>query len=137
MLRLRIRIETIDGSRSIEDVGIANSGFIGLEPEILMPMDIAKKLNLHLLGEPETYMKITGDDREVSFLRYRESVNVYVLTEDRVEGPVKSSVLITSGGRYILLNDKLLSKLNISLIDFGEGIWCFRDELDRRERRSV
>jgi|GEM_PF-1384374 len=79
MLRLRIRIETIDGSRSIEDVGIANSGFIGLEPEILMPVDIVKKLNLHLLGEPETYMKITGDGREVSFLRYRESVNVQCL----------------------------------------------------------
>ena len=44
MLRLRIRIETIDGSRSVEEIGIANSGFIGLEPEILMPMDIAKKV---------------------------------------------------------------------------------------------
>ena len=62
---------------------------------------------------------------------------MYILTEDRVEGPVKASVLVASKGRYILLNDKLLSKLNISLIDFGEGIWCFRDELGKRERRSI
>jgi len=137
MLRLRIKIETIDKSNFIEEVGIANSGFIGVEPEVLIPLDTAKKLNLHLLSEPEIFTKITGDGREVGLLRYKDSVNIYVLAKDRIEGPVKSSVLVSSKGRYILLNDKLLSKLNISLIDFGEGIWCFRDELGKKERRSI
>ena len=78
MLRLRIKIETIDKQNSIEAVGIANSGFIGLEPEILMPMDTVKELNLHLISEPETFTKITGDGREVNLLRYKDSVNVYI-----------------------------------------------------------
>jgi len=37
---------------------------------------------------------------------------------------------------YPLLNDKLLGRLRIVLIDFAEGVWCFRDELGREERRS-
>ncbi len=137
MLRLRIRIERIDSGVSTEVIGIANSGFVGLEPEILVPMHIANALRLQEVGEPEVYTKITGDGREVDLLRYREAVKVYVVAEDRIEGPVVSSVLVSPRARYVLLNDKLLSKLRIVLIDFGEGIWCFRDELGKKERRSA
>ncbi len=137
MLRLKIRVERIDKSESIEVIAIANSGFIGVEPEVLIPSSIAKQLRLHEIEEPETYSKITGDGREVEFLKYRNSVNIYVITEDRIEGPITSTVLISPRARYILLNDKLLSKLKIVLIDFGEGIWCFRDEIGEKERRSM
>lgn len=47
-----------------------------------------------------------------------------------------SSAIVSQGARYVLLNDKLLGRLGVVLLDFGEGIWCFRDELGRRERRS-
>ncbi len=137
MLRLRVRIERIDSAVAEEVVGIANSGFVGVDPEILLPVDIAQKLRLQEVSEPEVYTKITGDGREIDLLRYRNSVKVYVVTEDRVEGPVVCSVLVSPRARYVLLNDKLLGKLRVALIDFGEGIWCFRDEIGRKERRSV
>ncbi len=137
MLRLRVRIERIDSSTSLEVVGIANSGFVGVEPEILLPLHIAKQLRLHEIRDPEIYTKITGDGREVELLRYREAVKVYIVTDDRVEGPVISSVLVSPRARHVLLNDKLLGKLRIVLIDFGEGIWCFRDEIGKKERRSL
>ncbi len=137
MLRLRVRIERVDGKASVEVVGVANSGFVGLEPEVLVPMRIANELKLSELGEPEVHTKIAGDGRELELLRYRGAVRVYVVTEDRVEGPVVSDVLVAPRARYVLLNDKLLSKLRIVLLDFGEGIWCFRDELGKKERRSV
>ncbi len=137
MLRLRVRMERVDGKTSVEVVGVANSGFVGLEPEVLVPMRIANELKLSELGEPEVHTKIAGDGRELELLRYRGAVRVYVVTEDRVEGPVVSDVLVAPRARYVLLNDKLLSKLRIVLLDFGEGIWCFRDELGKKERRSV
>ncbi|RLF04232.1 MAG: hypothetical protein DRK00_07170 [Thermoprotei archaeon] len=137
MLRLRVRIERIDGSAGINVVAIANSGFAGLEPEVLLPLDIVKRLKLHEVTEPEAHVKITGDGREVSLLRYRRAVKVYILADDRVEGPVTSSVVVSPGARYVLLNDKLLGRLRIVLLDFGEGIWCFRDELGKRERSSL
>ncbi len=132
-----MRIERIDGARLVENLAIANSGFIGIEPEVLLPSHIARKLKLHELVEPEIYNKITGDGREVGFLRYRDVAKIYVVTSDRVEGPVISTILVSPRAKYILLNDKLLSKLKIVLIDFGEGIWCFRDELGEKERKSM
>jgi len=137
VLRLKVRIERIDSGAHIEVIGIANSGFVGAEPEILMPSHIARELELHKVQKPKVHVKITGDGREVTLMKYRKSVKVYVLTEDRVEGPVMCSVLTLPTARYVLLNDKLLSKLKVVLLDFGEGIWCFRDELGRKERKSL
>jgi len=39
--------------------------------------------------------------------------------------------------RLVLLNDAVLSRLHIVIIDPFEGLWCFRDELGRRERRGL
>ncbi len=61
---------------------------------------------------------------------------MYVVTDDRVVGPVRCSVYVSSV-RYVLMNDKLLGKLGIVCLDFAEGLWCFRDELGRKVRRSV
>ncbi len=136
MLRLKVKIERVDGARSVHAIAIANSGFVGIEPEILLPIYIARELELDEIAQPEAYTKISGDGREIDLLRYRNVVKVYVVTEDRVEGPVISSVLVSPRARYVLLNDKLLGKLKVVLLDFGEGTWCFRDELGRRERKS-
>ncbi len=137
MLRLRVRIERVDGLRSVDVVAIASSGFAGLEPEVLLPLSVAERLRLHEVAEPEARTKVTGDGREVSLLRYGGSVRVYVLASDRVEGPVTSAAVVAPGARYVLLNDKLLGRLRVVLLDFGDGTWCFRDELGRRERRSL
>lgn len=131
-----MRVERIDRSAQSQTIAIANSGFVGLEPEILVPLSLARELRLEEYAQPEIYMKILGDGREVEFTRYRQAVEVYVVAEDRVEGPVRASVLVSPRARYTLLNDKLLGALKIVLIDFGEGVWCFRDELGRRERKT-
>jgi len=137
MLRLRVKMERIDGHASVETIAIANSGFAGLEPEVLLPSEIANELRIHGFTEPESHTKIAGDGREVTLLRYRNALKVYVVTEDRAVGPVVSSAIVARGARYVLLNDKLVGRLGVVLLDFGEGIWCFRDELGRRERRSA
>jgi len=48
---------------------------------------------------------------------------------------VKAYAYITRSS-LILLNDVLISTLRIVIIDPFEGLWCFRDELGRRERRG-
>ncbi|MHC1627465.1 MAG: pepsin/retropepsin-like aspartic protease family protein [Candidatus Nezhaarchaeales archaeon] len=137
MLRLKVKIERVDGSKTINVIAIANSGFIGSKPEILLPDHIVRELKLHEIRTPQASIKISGDGREIPLIRYSEAVNVYVIEEDRVEGPVLSDVLSISGIKNILLNDKLLGKLGIVLLDFGEGTWCFRDELGVKKRSSA
>lgn len=55
VLRLKVRIERIDKSLFTDTVGIANSGFVGVEPEILIPTYIAKELKLDEIKEPEAH----------------------------------------------------------------------------------
>jgi len=132
-----VKIELINGESSIETVAIANSGFIGIEPEVLIPIELSRQLRLQDISEPEIHTKITGDGREVDFLKYRNVANVYIIAGDRIEGPVTCSILISPRARHVLLNDKLLGKLKVVLLDFGEGTWCFRDELGKIERKSL
>ena len=136
MLRLKVRVERADGARAVELVAIANSGFVSPEPEVLLPFSLAERLALSELAEPEAARKTLGDGSEAVVLKYRGAVKVYVVEEDRVEGPVQAHALASPRALYPLLNDKLLGRLRIVLLDFAEGTWCFRDELGKRERKS-
>jgi len=121
--------------RCVEAVGIANSGFAGREPEITLPETLAKEL----LGEIQSLVlveRLLADGTRVLLSKTTEVLNLYVVTEDRVEGPVGVRAYIVKS-RVVLLNDSAISALRIVIIDPKEGIWCFRDELGRRERRGV
>ena len=134
---LRVGIESVDGSRSVDVVAMASSEFAELEPEVLLPLSMAERPRLHGVAEPETRAKVAGDCREASLLGNKGSAKVCVLAGDRVEGPVTSAAVVAPGARYAPLNDELLGRLRVFLLDFRDGIWCFRDELGRRERRSL
>lgn len=136
MLKLRIKVERVDHKYSFETLAIANTGFVGIEPEILIPQTLLKELKLYEITEPEIITKTTGNGREVQLMKCRNCVYVCVIAEDRISNPILCSVIISQHSKYVLLNDKLLSKLGIVIIDAGEGIWCFRDELGKIERRS-
>jgi hypothetical protein len=127
--------QDVSGARCVEGVGIANSGFAGREPEIVAPQELLREL----LGEVASVVlaeRVLADGSGVLMPRLTEPLEVYLVAEDRVEGPVKSYAYMTRG-RFILLNDALLSKLRIVILDPYEGLWCFRDELGRVERRGV
>ena len=136
MLRLKVRIRRVDGKFSQDLIAIANSGFVGLKPEIVLPQNVINDLKLNEVAESRISRKITGDGREIQFVRFENSVEVYLIAEDRTEGPIIADAITTHGARYVLLNDKLLGAFRIVLLDFAEGIWCFRDELGKKERRS-
>ncbi|OYT40597.1 MAG: hypothetical protein B6U89_01570 [Desulfurococcales archaeon ex4484_58] len=132
---LRLKIKICYRNKCIEEVGIANSGFSGEKPEITLPEEIAKTL----FGEKFSIVfseKILGDGSRVSLAKINEPLELYVVTEDRVEGPVKVYAYMVKSS-LILINDKTLSSLRIVIIDPYYGIWCFRDEIGRRERKGV
>ncbi len=133
VLKLRIRI--CYKNKCVESVGIANSGFTGREPEITIPEYIAREL----LGEGVTLTlvdRLLADGSRVSLARTVEPLNLYLVAEDRIEGPIKVYAYIIRG-RFILLNDSVLSTLRVVIIDPWKGIWCFRDELGKKERKGV
>ncbi len=132
---LRLRVRMCYGEKCAEGLGIANSGFAGREPEVTLPQGLVKEL---LGEEPRMALveRTLADGSRTLFPKLIEPLDVYVVTEDRVEGPVRAYAYVTRG-RFILLNDALLSALRVVIIDPLEGVWCFRDELGKRERRGL
>lgn len=132
---LRLRIKVCYSGRCMEGLGIANSGFAGREPEVVLPQALAGDL----LGKAPSVVlaeRVLADGSRILLPRLTTPLDVYIVTEDRVEGPVKAYAYVTRGG-FMLLNDALISKMRIVILDPLEGVWCFRDELGKRERRGV
>lgn len=132
---LRLSVRVCCGGQCIEGLGIANSGFAGKDPEIVMPQELVARL---VSGSPNVILveRVLADGSRVLLPRLVHPLDVYLVTEDRVEGPIKTHVYITRG-RFILLNDALLSRLRIVILDPFEGIWCFKDEIGKKERRGA
>jgi hypothetical protein len=56
--------------------------------------------------------------------RLVEPVDVIVVEDGRVVGPVKARAIVSRRGPLIL-NDKLLDELKIVILSPGRGLWCF------------
>jgi hypothetical protein len=135
-IRLRLRLSR--GSHNVDVIALVRSGYETVEPEILVPPVTARELRVY----PELpYGAVVGEYRladgsTMKVIRIPGAVNVYVLEDDRVVGPVESSLVIAEKADEPLISDKLAGGLGIVALDFGEGLWCFRDEIGRVTRRS-
>lgn len=132
-VKLRLKLTRIDGRYSIEVLAYANSGFIANEPQLLVPKSIVNELKLDEITKPEKIIKFLADGSPTTFYKYTNSVYAEVVTEDRSSKKVLTTI-ITTGTRYVLISDYLLSELEICIIDARNGIWCFRDELGKKFR---
>ncbi len=135
-VRLRVRLER--EGRSVETVALVNSGYEARGPEILVPAHIARELGTYPQLPPgsEVMEYVLADGSRSKMIRVKGAVRVSLVAEDRVEGPVTADLVIAEGAEEALISDKLADELGIAIIAVGEGLWCFRDELGRRVRRS-
>ncbi len=137
-MAIRLRLRLSRGSHSVDVIALVKSGYETVEPEILVPPVTARELHVY----PELpYGAVVreyrlADGSTTKLIRIPRAVNVYVLEDDRVVGPVESSLVIAEKADEPLISDKLAGKLGIVALDFGEGLWCFRDEIGRVTRRS-
>ncbi len=132
VLRLRVRI--CFRGKCVEGLGIANSGFVSEVPEVVIPDHMARELL------PEGYSltlvsKVLADGTRTYLPRTVDTLDLYLITEDRTEGPIKVYAYLIRCD-FILLSDSTLSALRVAIIDPKEGLWCFRDELGRKVRRG-
>lgn len=137
VVRLRIRIKR--ENRVVEAIAIANSGYASRVPELVISRSIAEELGIYPNLPPNTRIVRyrTASGRIEEFLRIENCAEVQIVEPDRVSDSVRVNVVISPYISICLLSDKLISALKIVLIDAGEGLWCFRDELGKRVRTSV
>jgi len=138
VVRVKVRLEYED--KQVEAVALANAGFESDEPEIIVPVDIARELNLypHLPGGAiiDRYRGAGGRTFKVYRLS-RGIVRAYVITEDRLVGPVDVTLTIVPGEYEVILSDQALDSFGIVLVKPGKGLWKFIDDPVDKIRKSA
>jgi hypothetical protein len=135
-MALRVKIRVSSGEKEVLMPALVNSGYETDTSELLVPVKVAEALGLW----PETKeavmerYKVVGGE-EVSVVRMKKSARVEILAEERASKPVESDIVVSEGEEEMIISDKLASKLGIVILDIGEGVWCFRDEIGKIERR--
>ncbi len=135
-IRLKLRIRRSE--KVVETIALINSGYETIEPEILIPSRIAEELGLLPVLPPGSMVKeyVLADGSIARLIMIPRAVKVSVVEEDRVMGDAEANVVISDRADEVLVSDKLAGRLGIVALDFGEGYWCFRDEIGKKIRRS-
>jgi hypothetical protein len=135
---IRLRIRLVREGKSVDVVALINSGYETREPEVLLPVAIATQLSIYpRLPEGAIVKEYKLADGSITkLIKVSRAVQIYVVEEDRVVEPVEASLVIAEKAEEVLISDKLAEKLGIVALDFGERLWCFRDEIGRVTRKS-
>jgi len=130
-VRIKLRIVSEDGG-SVTTSAYVNSGYEADQPELLIPLALARKLGLWERIVEEYARTPVGVGRiYVACMR----ASVEVLAEDRSTPQVKVCIVISEHEREVLISDHLAGELRIAVEDFREGLWRFRDEPTSKVRK--
>ena len=136
-VRVRLRIRSrLDPSREVSTVALVNSGFEADTPQILVPMKLAKELDLysHLLeARIESYGTVAGPVR----MYVLPSSTVVWIDEEDAESPrIVCDTLVSDTEVEVLISDYLAGELGIVVEDFRQGLWRLRSDPPSKLRRS-
>ena len=127
VVRVRLKIKSLLSGSEVISSALVNSGFEAETPQLLIPRSLAVKLGLWP-PPPQAYLIEVGTaGGPVRNYFIPRAVEVYVVTEDRIVGPVKCDVMISNLEYEVLISDILGSELKIVILDL-KGKWRFSDE---------
>jgi hypothetical protein len=133
-VRLKLRIKVSD--KVIDAIALLNSGFEAPTPQLLLPIDTAKALNMWPPEDArEVVLETAGGPLRAWF--YPRKALVKVVTEDAESREVLTDIIISPIADEPLISDMLAEELEIAVESFGRGLWRFRWEgkLRRSERK--
>ncbi len=132
MLRLKFRL--CRSNNCVEVIATGVAGIYSADPEIGVPYSVAKKLFENDVHASLVEKKFFG--KSFVYPKSIEMINTFVVADDRVTGPVQAYLYVVDD-ELSYANEKLLSLHRIVIIDPWEGLWCFRDELGGKIRKSL
>jgi len=124
------------GGAEVETSALINSGFEADEPQIVLPMEVARRLGLLERARALETFEVAGGGRAMGY-RIATPVEVRLVLPDRSPRAVSATATVMPGEREVIISDYLASELGLVLLDLRDGRWCLRDEVGRRERRSA
>mgnify|MGYP000462782041 CR=1 FL=1 len=136
-IRVKLRLKSRLGLRREMDViALVNSGFEADSPQVLVPVGIAKELDLytHLLeARIESYGTVAGP---VRLYVLPSSVEAWIEESDVRTPRIVCDVLISDLEREVLISDYLAGELGIIAEDFRIGLWRLKNDPKGKVRKS-
>lgn len=123
---MRIRIRCKDAE--IQTNALLNSGFEAETPQLLIPRSLAVKLGLWPPPPEAQLVEVGTAGGPVRNYLIPSAADVLLDAGDRVVGPVKCDVMISSLEYEVLVSDALISAFNIVMLDVKWGKWRLSDE---------
>jgi hypothetical protein len=127
-VRIKLRLKTRTSEEAVEVSALVNSGFETDTPQLLIPVELARRLALYPPPVTSTIIEVGTAGGPSRVFSVREALEVWAVTDDREVGPKLVDVLISPIEEEVLVNDKLTEELGIILLATGSGKWRFADD---------
>ena len=127
-IRLRIEVRSREFGKRVVLTALVNTGFMSEEPDILIPVNVARELGLWPQPDGSLLITLSTAGGDVEGYAAPRSVFVRVLTEDRVSEEILANALINPLAEEVLISDALAEELGIQILYPRRGIWKFADE---------
>ncbi len=136
-IRIRLKVRSrLDPEHEVSTVALVNSGFEADTPQLLVPMGLAKALNLHqhlLEARIESYGTVAGPLRMYVL---PSSTEVWIDEPNAPERTVVCDTLLSDTETEALISDYLAGELGIIALDFKNGTWRLKDDPPNTTRKT-
>lgn len=123
--RVRVRIRHRD--RVVETSALVNSGFETDAPDIVIPLELAKRLGLWPPRELSYTVLETGGG-EVSVVYVEAAAELELVLPDRESRKYSVNVIINPHIHEVVLSDYVSTLLGIVLLNIKKGLWRLEDD---------
>lgn len=127
-VRVKLRLRARTSGEIIEASALVNSGFETESPQLLIPIELARRIALYPPPPTSTIIEVGTAGGPSRVFLVREVIEVWVVTDDREVGLKVADILISPIEEEVLMNDKLTEELGIILLATGSGKWRFIDD---------
>ena len=127
-MALRVRLKVRGREGFVDASALVNTGFETEAPQLLLPLRLGSVLGLWPPPEAQLLEFGTAGGPVRNYV-VPNSLEVWVLGDDRVVGPVVSDAVISNVELEALINDKLAGALGIMILNPATGEWRFRDDV--------
>lgn len=127
-VRVKIRVKSLNSNNEVEVVALVNTGFETEKPQLLIPISLAKQLGLWPPPLDTYIVELFTAGGPVRNYLVLNALEIRLVTEDRVRGPVVCDAIISHIEEEVVINDKLGEELGIVIIGTGSGKWRLIDD---------
>lgn len=131
---VRVMVEIKHGNEIVESPALVNSGYEAEEPELHIPLALARVLKFKLEGLRGERYKVVGAEVTTYILG---KVLVRVKTKDKFSEWVSARAVLVPGEFEVILSDAITEQLGIEIVKPKRGLWRFSGELGVRESVEV